>query len=446
MQKNAKIFLLISPDKAISDDVMHTLFILFVLVLTPFSQAFAQMTFTGDVTADFVETRNCFVDPGANVPLPADVTSTGLDIYQICFFYDGGIDRLYLGAQAVGGAIFGDADGDGNPGNSSHSGITDFPDLSGTETFVISMDLNGDSDQDGFNDTTVDVLVGVSDSGSLADLGVYQPASSYDPFAPGAGFGSKLSMNVALFTSPDSSAKDLEFYIDDFSTLASVSGSLSDHPALQVFVGSTAAAGIGTDFLPTPGSSLAYSLYDGDDDGLRDWEELQIGTDPAVADSDGDGVSDGDEVNGPHPSDPLVSDTDGDGLNDGLETLGQNPTDPKNADTDGDGLSDGQEDANHNGRVDDGETDPNKADSDGGGANDGVEVLNGYDPLDPSDDTQAGITGQTTAGLGYDQLQGGGVGCSLVSAEARSQAQHSGFITMLFLLAVGRVLVTARRR
>jgi len=41
-------------------------------------------------------------------------------------------------------------------------------------------------------------------------------------------------------------------------------------------------------------------------------------TDPLVADSDGDGLSDGDEVN-THSTDPLVADTDGDGRSDGDE-------------------------------------------------------------------------------------------------------------------------------
>ena len=42
-------------------------------------------------------------------------------------------------------------------------------------------------------------------------------------------------------------------------------------------------------------------------------------------------------------------------------------TDPLNADSDGDGLSDGEEDLNRNGRVDPGETDPNNPDTDGDG-------------------------------------------------------------------------------
>ena len=41
-------------------------------------------------------------------------------------------------------------------------------------------------------------------------------------------------------------------------------------------------------------------------------------TDPLVADSDGDGLSDGAEVN-TYKTDPLVSDTDGDSVGDGEE-------------------------------------------------------------------------------------------------------------------------------
>ena len=65
-------------------------------------------------------------------------------------------------------------------------------------------------------------------------------------------------------------------------------------------------------------------------------------------------------------------DSDSDGLYDFIEDrLG---TDPFNPDTDGDGLLDGEEDINHNGVVDDGETDPNDPDTDGDGIIDGSEA------------------------------------------------------------------------
>lgn len=65
---------------------------------------------------------------------------------------------------------------------------------------------------------------------------------------------------------------------------------------------------------------------DSDGDGVPDDVEAVLGTDPNNADSDGDGVDDGDE------------DTDGDGLTDFQEI--EAGTDPQNPDTDGDGLND----------------------------------------------------------------------------------------------------------
>ncbi len=117
---------------------------------------------------------------------------------------------------------------------------------------------------------------------------------------------------------------------------------------------------------------------DTDGDGLSDGDEvLKYHTDPLKADTDGDGLSDGDEVLKYH-TDPLKADTDGDGLSDGDEVLKYH-TDPLKADSDGDGLSDGQEVTKY-------KTDPLKADTDGGSVNDGVEVNRGTNPLDPTDD------------------------------------------------------------
>lgn len=68
-------------------------------------------------------------------------------------------------------------------------------------------------------------------------------------------------------------------------------------------------------------------LQDSDGDGLTDGEEAVLGTDPFNADSDGDGLNDGDEVN-TYGTDPLKQDTDGDGFSDGEEVAGNaDPTD-----------------------------------------------------------------------------------------------------------------------
>jgi hypothetical protein len=58
---------------------------------------------------------------------------------------------------------------------------------------------------------------------------------------------------------------------------------------------------------------------DTDGDGLSDGEEVNVyGTDPRLADTDGDGLSDGEEVN-VHGTDPHLTDTDGDTWSDALD-------------------------------------------------------------------------------------------------------------------------------
>ena len=81
---------------------------------------------------------------------------------------------------------------------------------------------------------------------------------------------------------------------------------------------------------------------DPDSDGLTNSEEFSNDTLPAMADTDGDGLQDGPEVN-THSTDPLVADSDSDGLTDGEEVNAENCLDPNNRDSDGDGLNDGYE-------------------------------------------------------------------------------------------------------
>ena len=79
---------------------------------------------------------------------------------------------------------------------------------------------------------------------------------------------------------------------------------------------------------------------DYDKDGLTTLEEYILGTDVGVADTDGDGLSDYDEVY-KYGTNPLDYDTDCDGMGDGVEII--NGLDPLNQDTDNDGVLDDAE-------------------------------------------------------------------------------------------------------
>lgn len=120
---------------------------------------------------------------------------------------------------------------------------------------------------------------------------------------------------------------------------------------------------------------------DTDGDGLRDGEEQSAGTDPNLRDTDADGLSDAFEVlNGLNPLAGGEEDLDPDG--DGLSNLAEQDagSDLDNPDTDGDGLSDGVE-VNQLG------TDPTRADTDGDGLSDADEIgVHGTDPVNADTD------------------------------------------------------------
>lgn len=142
---------------------------------------------------------------------------------------------------------------------------------------------------------------------------------------------------------------------------------------------------------------------DSDSDGLSDGDELVLGTDPFTADSDHDLLPDGVEVK-LAKTDPLDDDTDDDGLLDGNEDTNHNgaldsgETRPLEPDTDQDGLLDGQERGlampqGHQTKLTvfrpdrdpTTQTNPLRADTDNGGVKDGAEDENRNGAIDPGE-------------------------------------------------------------
>jgi outer membrane protein OmpA-like peptidoglycan-associated protein len=165
---------------------------------------------------------------------------------------------------------------------------------------------------------------------------------------------------------------------------------------------------------------------DTDRDGIGDIGEPILGTDPNDADTDDDGIADGDEPDFDRDTDGdgLVNardpDSDNDGLRDGTETgvtaplpdtdvstgnfvPDANPlstTNPLDPDTDDGGVIDGSEDTNKNGSIDLGEINPNarnddtpRADRDGDGLTDAEEDLADSDPDDADTDDDGVLDG-----------------------------------------------------
>ncbi len=152
--------------------------------------------------------------------------------------------------------------------------------------------------------------------------------------------------------------------------------------------------------IPNANSAICL-VTDSDGDGLSNGQEDTLGTSRSNPDTDGDGVADGAEVGGnvnlpadtdgdgiPNVIESSAVDGDGDGVSNQADSANNDPCVPNAsssaclaADSDGDGLTNGQEDTLG--------TDRNNPDSDGDGISDGAEV--GGNPSDPTDTDHDGI-------------------------------------------------------
>jgi outer membrane protein OmpA-like peptidoglycan-associated protein len=211
----------------------------------------------------------------------------------------------------------------------------------------------------------------------------------------------------------------VEWYMSDNFTL---NAKAQMHMVNSDYLDDLADPGTSNDAFATFGAGFSYYIFgsvDCDKDGLTDGEEKRVGTDACNADTDGDGLSDFEEVR-TYSTNPLKSDTDDDGLNDYQEvhtysTSPTNPdtdsdglkdgseiarkTDPKKPDTDGDELTDGDEINKYN-------TDPVKADTDGDGLTDRDEIRkHNTNPLSVDSDTDGLSDGQEITQYKTDPLK-----------------------------------------
>ncbi|MBI5298672.1 MAG: OmpA family protein [Deltaproteobacteria bacterium] len=355
---------------------------------------------------------------------------SGFDIQSFCFSYDPGNDTLYIGIQTFNDSsgrpvIFGDAEGDGDPGSADATlqglGGQDLPNLSGSEFITLAIDFNRDG--------ATDLVVGVNTGNKLADFAVVGGVGGSDndlQYAPSPKFyGAALGgVIVASPVSPSNAKPHFEFAVSGLSNSPRFSSLNFNDPdsyfQLYLAAGSLADDGISDDAFPynltyqkmkvdtlrdTDGDGIPDAFdTDNDNDGIPDLVEKNL----SQYDTNGDGVlssaeitasgkdvdGDGDidtndgivwpDTDGDSIPDYLDTDSDGDGIPDSLEagspsgtrdSDGDGISDFRETDSDGDGILDNVEDANKNGVVDSGESNPTKADTDGDGLCDGTIVV-----------------------------------------------------------------------
>ncbi len=240
-----------------------------LLIAGPLTLSQATVTavpiFTGDALADFSGPDVIRLDdpssgigiPDVGLPIafPEDRIS-GWEMNAMFLEYDIPSDTMYVGIDCMG--ICGDADGNGDPGGTgpilADLQGTDRADFSGTESFTLLIDTDGDcgaGDTGGYN-----VVVGVALGSDINAFGAYEFVGS--PFSPSTGFGTVISNTVTLFANPVDATPDLEFSISDFSTLPGFNFTPGNAFAFSVnaFMGSLDDDGIGEDYLPGAGACL----------------------------------------------------------------------------------------------------------------------------------------------------------------------------------------------
>lgn len=355
------------------------LWVLLVLGLT--SNSLQAIEFTGDVTADFADDF-CIDDPdGLNLAFPGSFpfgTVSGFDIEQLCLVYDLPDNTLYIGVKTFddGGGdpiIFGDTDGDGDPGGTSAAlaalGGEDWAKLSEEEFFSFIFNLDNDGA------TPPDFIAGISAERS-APLGLRVSEVSLPHMGESFSFlsayyGDTLSPNndSYIHASPTAQAPHLELAITNASELPGANSLNLEDPdetvSLTFKAGSLGDTVIGEEDFPLTITLMAHLDSDSDDipsaqdpdqdnDGIPDVTEKNLDG----FDQDGDGLLNAQEI----IDSGLDQDGDGDiDINDGInfqDTDGDGIPDYLDRDADGDTILDIHEantylrDANNNLAID----------------------------------------------------------------------------------------------
>ena len=286
--------------------------------------ASAQVTFTGNVPADFTGSNVIVVNDQAtnDVGLPGPPNSpygvSGWDMVAIYLSYDHINDRMYVGFD-FNGKIGGDADGDGDPNGTSSwlagfSGV-DNPNLSGSESICMLIDTD--------NDGHANVAIGVNDADDITKFAAYQRTANIFFLAPySSTYWSSSAISgcpVTLYnspTGPESGKPDLEFYIDNFSDLPGFSFDPGESFKFGMlgFAGSQDDDGIGEDLVPgnTPTTVEFFSDY-GDAPDTYHTTDSQNGAHHVIT----SGIQLGSSIDGDEDGQPSVGadgdDTDSDG-------------------------------------------------------------------------------------------------------------------------------------
>ncbi|MCG8673454.1 MAG: hypothetical protein MI867_28960, partial [Pseudomonadales bacterium] len=228
----------------------------------------------------------------------------------------------------------------------------------GTTTIAVDQDCDTGSHGEWFSLGSFSFAAGTAGYLEITDAGLTPPSATY--MGADAARFTQLDSNLPPAIDVDSS--DITLLEGEALNLSATANDAEDGDLTSSLSwtdgGSNTATGGSFSYTPAAGNhvitvsvtdsgsrntsiDINLSVVGDDNDGLTPAEEAVLGTNPADADSDDDGIIDGDEVN-IHGTDPLSNDSDSDGMDDLFELdYGFDPNNASDAaaDDDGDGIS-----------------------------------------------------------------------------------------------------------